>query len=271
MLLTVIRCQAANGENVRVRKVGSATLSTIVKDSEVTIDLCEAYYADNLLDNIIRYRSLEKRGVFVELYNGRSCLVRETNKLKVFEVYCRDDMLMIDAMGKMTATARVHAVNAAVLKAGADLNDVVTVTTLEELHKKLGLLAYDTVECNGIGYPTDRQIAAKLSHLCITPKDRDGNRYIINFIDHSTNYTIVEATKKFEEFLTFFEKRFDCKVYALHTDGRKEYVQADPFCVELALGINKRENQASNEKTERMHRAVLNIAHCMQFSSGLPF
>ena len=47
-------------------------------------------------------------------------------------------------------------------------------------------------------------------------KDRLGNRYLINFIDHKINYCRVflahtedEAAKKFKNFLIFFEKRFD--------------------------------------------------------------
>ncbi|KAE8913714.1 hypothetical protein PF005_g9902 [Phytophthora fragariae] len=44
-------------------------------------------------------------------------------------------------------------------------------------------------------------------------EDRNSSRYLINFVDHSCNYVRVflamnkvEATKKFEHFLVFFEK-----------------------------------------------------------------
>ncbi|POM69151.1 hypothetical protein PHPALM_14597 [Phytophthora palmivora] len=52
--------QAANGGSIRVRKIGIATLRTLVNGSDIIIDLCEVYYAENLLDNII-YGRLEKR------------------------------------------------------------------------------------------------------------------------------------------------------------------------------------------------------------------
>ena len=49
---------------------------------------------------------------------------------------------------------------------------------------------------------------------------------MVNFIDHKTNYTRVflartkdQAAKKFEHFLVFFEKRFDCRIHVLRIDG----------------------------------------------------
>eukprot|EP00644_Phytophthora_capsici_P006023 jgi/Phyca11/97569/e_gw1.2.394.1 len=97
----------------------------------------------------------------------------------------------------------------------------------------------------------------------MTPKDRRGNRYLINFVDYSTNYVRVflaknkvEATKKFEHFLVYFEKRFNCRIHVLRTDGGKEYINVDPFCKATGVRrqISERENQASNGKAERMHR-----------------
>ncbi|KAE8904224.1 hypothetical protein PF005_g6060 [Phytophthora fragariae] len=48
----------------------------------------------------------------------------------------------------------------------------------------------------------------------MSPQDRNGNRYLIDFVGHSSNYVRVflvknkvEATKKFEYFLVFFEKQ----------------------------------------------------------------
>lgn len=62
----------------------------------------------------------------------------------------------------------------------------------------------------------------------MTPNDRRGNRYLINFVDYSTNYVRVfvaknkvEANKNFEHFLLYFEKRFNCRVYVLRTDAAK--------------------------------------------------
>ena len=113
----------------------------------------------------------------------------------------------------------------------------------------------------------------------MTPKDRRGNRYMINFNDYSTNYVRVfvaknkvEATKNFEHFLIYFEMRFNCRVHVLRTDGSKAYANVDPFCMSAGVKrqVSKADNQASNGKAERMHRTILNMPRCMLFASGLP-
>ena len=113
----------------------------------------------------------------------------------------------------------------------------------------------------------------------MTPKDRRGNRYMINFNDYSTNYVRVfvaknkvEATKYSEHFLIYFEKRFNCRVHVLRTDGSKAYANVDPFCMSAGVKrqVSKADNQASNGKAERMHRTILNMARCILFAGGLP-
>ena len=59
----------------------------------------------------------------------------------------------------------------------------------------------------------------------MTPADRLKNRYMVNFVDHYSNYCSVflaptkdKAAKKFEHFLAWFEKRFDCRIHVLRTD-----------------------------------------------------
>jgi hypothetical protein len=113
----------------------------------------------------------------------------------------------------------------------------------------------------------------------ITPTDRNGNRYLVNFIDYKTNYCRVflaktndQAAKKFEHFLAWFERRFDCRVQVPRTDGGLEYRNIDPFCQKtgVARQLTEPNSPASNRKAERMHRTILNMARCMMFNSGLP-
>ena len=125
------------------------------------------------------------------------------------------------------------------------VDEAVTETTLLELHQRLGHLSYDTVvrmaDSAGSGIRlTDRSRPTclpcaqgkqsknnqskkdtgrnapihKLGGVIgsgikgpMTPKDRRGNRYLINFVNYSTNYVRVfvaknkvEATKNFEHF-----------------------------------------------------------------------
>uniref|UniRef100_A0AAV1TAP7 Integrase catalytic domain-containing protein n=1 Tax=Peronospora matthiolae TaxID=2874970 RepID=A0AAV1TAP7_9STRA len=71
----------------------------------------------------------------------------------------------------------------------------------------------------------------------MTPKDRLHNRYLVKFVDHKSNYcrvflapTKYKAAKKFEHFLAFFERQFDCRIHVLRTDGGGEYANVDLFC-----------------------------------------
>ena len=70
----------------------------------------------------------------------------------------------------------------------------------------------------------------------MTPKDRFHNRYLVNFVDHKSNYCRVllaptkdKAAKKFDNHLAFFERRFDCWIHVLRTDGGGEYANVDLF------------------------------------------
>jgi hypothetical protein len=80
----------------------------------------------------------------------------------------------------------------------------------------------------GANAPIDRVGGVICSDIkgSITPRDWRGNRYLINFIDFKTNYYRVflaktkdSATKKFEHFLVYFEKRFNCSIHCLRTGG----------------------------------------------------
>ena len=113
----------------------------------------------------------------------------------------------------------------------------------------------------------------------MTPQDRLGNRYLVNFVDHKSNYCRVflartkdAAAKQFEAFLVHFEKLFGFKVHVLRTDGGREYANVDLFCERtgVARQVSEARNQASNGKAERMHRTVLNLARSMMFACALP-
>ena len=102
---------------------------------------------------------------------------------------------------------------------------------------------------------------------------------MVNFVDHKSNYSRIflaqtkdVAAKQFEAFLIFFEKRFNCRIHMLRTDGGAEYANVDLFCKKTGVTrqVSEAGNQASNGKAEGMHRTVLNLAWSMMFACGLP-
>ena len=129
--------------------------------------------------------------------------------------------------------------------------------------------------------PIDRIGGVICSDLKVpmTPKDRMGNQDLATFVNHESNYCRMflesikdQETKKFEHFLVFFEKRFNCRIHVLRTDGGGEYQNVDLFCKRtgVARQVSEARNQASNGKAERMHRTVLNMDRSMIFASRLP-
>ncbi|KAE9338291.1 hypothetical protein PF008_g12135 [Phytophthora fragariae] len=67
----------------------------------------------------------------------------------------------------------------------------------------------------GKNWPVDKIGGVICSNIKgpMSPRDRNGNRYLINFVDHSTNYVRafmaknkIEATKKVEHFPVFLEE-----------------------------------------------------------------
>nr|CCA14420.1 conserved hypothetical protein [Albugo laibachii Nc14] len=85
-------CRAANNTMVRVTKVGPVELKTAVNGREFIVDLSEVYYANNLADNIISYGKLEEQGVFLERDDNHSYVVHQSDKMKIFEVFRRNNV-----------------------------------------------------------------------------------------------------------------------------------------------------------------------------------
>ena len=118
----------------------------------------------------------------------------------------------------------------------------VQVGSLIHFHQRLGHISYDTIERIGGVICSDLKGP-------LMPKDLLGNRHLVNFVDHKSNYCRVfltkskdQAAKKFKHFLAFFERRLD--ILVLRTDGRGEYRNFDLFC--QANGVARQISEARN-------------------------
>nr|CCA18211.1 hypothetical protein ALNC14_043540 [Albugo laibachii Nc14] len=133
----------------------------------------------------------------------------------------------------------------------------------------------------GKNAPIDFIVGVIFSDLMgpMTPRDRLGNRYLVNVIDHRSNYCRVFLTKtkaaaamKLKHFLAAFERQFNCRIHVLRTDGVGEYKTLDVFCKTTGVlrQVSEPNTQASNDKADRMHRTIMNLVRSMVFASGLP-
>ncbi|KAG2858894.1 hypothetical protein PC129_g7246 [Phytophthora cactorum] len=312
-------CLQPNGEALKVTKKGTLTLLVTACGKTKSVKLTDVYYAASVMHNLISYGKLDEKGYTLTHRNGQRVIAAKVGSDVAFDVAMRRNVLVVHGTVEKHECASdvIMAALDREVSAADGVDSSVQKGSLVEFHKRLGHLSYDAVErlaqdpssgieitdhrrvncltCaqgkqsknrqskkdTGKHSPIDRVGGLICSDLKgpMTPKDRLGNRYMVDFVDHKSNYCRVflarikdAAAKQFEHFLVYFEKRFDCKTHVLRTDSGGEYENIDLFCKSTGVARQKSEarNQASNGKAERMHRTIINMARCMVFACGLP-
>uniref|UniRef100_A0AAV1T1D1 Integrase catalytic domain-containing protein n=1 Tax=Peronospora matthiolae TaxID=2874970 RepID=A0AAV1T1D1_9STRA len=113
----------------------------------------------------------------------------------------------------------------------------------------------------------------------MTPRDRLGNQYMVNCIDHRSSYCRVFLSKtkdavalKLKLFMASFEREFKFKIHVLRTDGGGGHKTIKLFCSTEGIlrQVSEARNQASNAMAERMHRTIMNMVRSMVFASNIP-
>uniref|UniRef100_A0AAV1UHJ8 Uncharacterized protein n=1 Tax=Peronospora matthiolae TaxID=2874970 RepID=A0AAV1UHJ8_9STRA len=277
---------AADGGHLRITMRGSVIIATTVLGKRTKVRLTDVYFAENLERNIISYGLLESKGCGIS-YRGE-----------------------LDTTGRdvlMSALAQHE----------EDVGQDVQKGSLMHFHKRLAHLNYDTIIRMTKDPASGIQLTDELRANCLAcaqgkqtknpqsrkdtgrnapidviggvicsdlkgpmaPRDRLGNRYLVNFIDHRTNYCRVflakskdVAAQRFKHFMAFFERQINCRIHVLRADGGGEYKTLELFCKDtgIARQVSEPRNQASNEKAERMHRTIINMVRSMLLACGLP-
>ena len=115
----------------------------------------------------------------------------------------------------------------------------------------------------------------------ITPKDRNGNKYILSYISDCENFNQVyllkrkdEQPKRFAEYDELMKKQYGLIVKILRSDNDTEYKNATmtKYCVKR--GILQQYSQVhtpeQNGKAERFNRTLLDSSRTMLNSTTLP-
>jgi hypothetical protein len=236
-----------DGSLMDVSECGNIRLEMETNSAWTTVTLTDVYYAPNLPCNLLSYGLLEAKGcklVYKDekryLQKGSACIAevkKENNVLVVSTRSVSNLVNLVMSLEANTPPAQPHE------------------DSLMNFHRRLGHLHFDSVirlakdpssgikindftrqicvtcaqgkqsknlqskKDTGANSPIDRIGGVIGSDLKgpLTPPDRNGNRYIINFIDYKSNYTRVflakkknEAAKKFGHFVAFFERQFNC-------------------------------------------------------------
>ncbi|POM67044.1 LOW QUALITY PROTEIN: Putative retroelement [Phytophthora palmivora] len=294
-------CTQPIGDPLNITTKGTLTLRIKACRKKQILKLTIVYYAANLAHNLLSYGTLDMMGYTLAHRGGQRVLAAKDGGRVVFDVDLRKKVLVVEATVVKLQAPPAEVIMAA-LEGEAHGGDEGTRDGSKERSwnstsgwrfargpsSGIALTYHKRVNCltcaegkqskgrqpqkdSGAHSPIDRIGGVICSDLKgpMTPRDHLGNRYMINFVDHKSNYGVLG---EFEHFLKFFEKEFDCKIRVLRTDSGREYQNVDLFCKTTGVARQRSEanNQASNGKAERMHRTVMNMAHCMVFSCGLP-
>lgn len=231
---------------------------------------------------------------FYLVYNGeKRSLARRSDGGIAVDVAIDSNVLYVERTATRGKHGAGDAIMTA-LEAGAttDVTSDVQEGTLLHFHQRFGHLAFDTIErmardpASGIrltsnkrmvrvscmegkqtrnkqsqkdsevNSPIDRVGGVICSDLKgpMTPQDRLGNHYLINFVDHKSNYCRIflarkkdAAPKQFKPVLVFFEKLFNCRIHVLRTDGGGEYANVDLLCKNT--GVTRQVSEARNQES----------------------
>ncbi|CAI5711704.1 unnamed protein product [Peronospora destructor] len=243
-------CIAADGGFLRITKRGSVTITTTVQGKLTKVRLLDVQFAENLERNIISYGILEAKG-FGIAYMGRHRVVSNIDSsLAIFDVEKMNNVLIVrsHSCGRFRRTKDV--LMTVLAQAEVEVSQDVQKGSLMHFHRRLAHLNYDTIirmakdpacgiqltdltraNClactqgkqtknpqskkdTGENSPVDVIGAVICSDLKgpMAPRDRLGNRYMVNFVDHRTNYCRVflakskdVAAQKFKHFMAFLK------------------------------------------------------------------
>jgi hypothetical protein len=261
-----------DGSTVQSTKRGTVSLKSIVAGETNNLTISDVEFVPGLTKNLLSYVRLERKGVRL-IYEGQKRYLASSSS-KLAEVLESGNLLVVRFDSDRSQADQMCSLLAEQDHPGTHED------TLHQFHIRLGHLSYATIEelaskpesgikltdhqkpqcitCaegkqtrnnqskkdSGNNAPIDRIGGVICSDLKgpITPTDRSGNRFMVNFIDYKTNYCRVflaktkdQAAKKFEHFLAWFERRFDCRIQVLRTDGGLEYRNIDPSARRQAL------------------------------------
>ena len=297
-----------NGEYIDTSTRGTLRLRTTVNGKTNEISVRDVAYVPGLPKNLLSLDKLLQRGLQIDTTSSKMTLVHKQSGTTLFDVARRNNIWLTTATVVPSDAANDDDVcNAAVVHEDtlANLHQQlghIFYKNILALAKQPGsgiVVTNDAMpacfECaqgkqtrnaqpqrdSGQNAPTEMVGGVICSDIKgpMTPRDRYKNRYMVNFVDFKSNYVRVflgktkdSVAKRFEEFVVFFERQFDCRIKVLRTDGGQEYQTVNLFCDRTGIGrqVSQPYTQASNGKAERMHRTLLNTARSMVFGSMLP-
>jgi hypothetical protein len=242
-----------DGSTVKSTKRGTVTMKSEILGQTMILDIANVELVPGLKKNLLLYVRLEQKVIRLVDEGKKRYLANASAKMA--EVFEAGNLLVVRfrAMDKQANADMICSVLAE--QEHTDVHED-SLYQFHELASKpecgIKLIDHEMPHCIvcaegkqtrnkqsqqdfGNNAPINRIGVAICSDLKgpITPAGRNDNRYMIKFIDYKTNCCRVflaktkdQAAKKFEHFLSWFERRFGCRIQVLRTDGGLEYKNA---------------------------------------------
>ncbi|KAH9160754.1 hypothetical protein LEN26_001717 [Aphanomyces euteiches] len=274
-----LRIRVADNECVNAELVGTVLLD--LNDTGEQIILGEVHYIPGLSANLLSVSSLVRKGFTITTREHDklwplNCTVAMTSASQ--PLHSNNAFLVHQPQRTLQDwhIALGHLNKAAVIKLAQDSTPENMVITRSEHDLKLPCLECAVGKKKSVKTTSESDVAGK-----ITPSDRYGNKYFVNYVDYGSGFVTTYAIKrkseqaaKAMEFLAEFETSFSVKVKVFRSDRGGEYL-SEKFRTFLAKRgirheLTEKDTSASNGKAERMHRTLLNATRTMIFGSDLP-
>lgn len=143
------KCHLADGETIRLSRVGNVVLRVLAKGKQQTVTLTEVFLAPELARNIMSYGKLERKG-FGLVYDGTTrSLARRRNGEVAFDVLMKFNVLYVRTVESERVTQTPNDVLMAILmreESSDDTDADVQTGSLLHFYQRLGHLAYDNIE-----------------------------------------------------------------------------------------------------------------------------
>lgn len=293
---TKIRIAKA-GTTLMANKVGIIYGKTIVNGKEIEVTIRNVLYVPGLEFNLLSVPKLEANGFKVVFENRKGKILKNT---QVYAVAYRNYQVYELEVLSLTKIATVMQIKEDAklwheryghigfnnLKKVAKMVDGIDPTKLELSDDRI---CHTCVEGKQTKLPhnQERTRAKRPLQLIhsdvvgpITPETREGNRYILTFIDDYTHFTVAYLLKKKSEVFHYFKiyeamvtAHFNLKISRFRCDNGREYTSKEMIQAFQEKGIHIeytiRYTPQQNGVAERMNRTILDKARCMVLHSKL--
>nr|BAP68978.1 RxLR effector candidate protein [Hyaloperonospora arabidopsidis Emoy2] len=187
-------CVQPDGKPLNITKKGSVTLILTAMGQRHVVTITDVYYAHGLKHNLISYGTLDQKGYTLASRGTQRVLTSADGKHVIFDVDLMRNVLTVHAKLRKNLSSERNVVMSAIGGEERSAQDLPVIaqqgSLLSDVCPRKATKNRQPQKDSGDHSPIDRIGGVVCSDLKgqMTPRDRLGNRYMINFVDYESNY-----------------------------------------------------------------------------------